>query len=117
MSVVSEERIREVAARAAEIIRTNGWYQGFYVDNLREDRKDVRECPVCLAGAINIADGRDPRDEGLFGDSIGAFAAIRRRIERLTNACLIAEWNDDPSRTADEVIAVLEQVAAGEGAP
>ena len=43
--------------------------------------------------------------------------AIADRVERaLDLSGSVAGWNDAPGRTADEVIAVLERVAAGEGA-
>jgi hypothetical protein len=44
------------------------------------------------------------------------FGAVRSRLIVITQTGIISSWNDDPCRTADEVIAVLLRVAAGEGA-
>jgi hypothetical protein len=88
---------RDVFQRAAEILRERGWCQGQYVC-------DDGSC--CLLGAVLTAEDPDapvdrpwPRWMQDYWD-----AAVPRGLP--------ATWNDEPGRTADEVIALLERLAA-----
>ena len=107
---VTEEQIRETAKRAAEVLRQRGWCQGMFCANLDGTG------PVCLMGAVSVAGGDGP-NYGFRGQRRDLHVAIADRVERsLDLRGSVAGWNDAPGRTADEVIAVLERVAAGEGA-
>lgn len=90
---------QEVCAKAAELIRQHGWMQGRFGD---------KRNGYCLQGALNFAyDGR-PRGCRVpleVVDLIGVHLPPSRWGNYVA-------WNDDPSRTIDEVLAVLD--AAGE---
>jgi len=66
----------------------------------------------CLAGALGMA------GHGLAGGNAGARTAFERLAhQRLRQACgtNIVQWNDDPGRTLDDVLAVLDKAIRGEG--
>lgn len=85
-----------VYAEAAELIRKDGWAQGWFY---RPGRGH------CVFGAIQAVtngnpDQRSPRSDALVG-----------RLEDVIGCGLgIEEWNDEPGRTVEDVINLLEQV-------
>lgn len=94
---------------AADVIRRNGWHQDSYYDSGYPDLPK-NECPVCARGAINIAanglpdltsDVTDAAD-----DAMHQYLGIDGQFPHS-----LADWNDAPERTADEVIAALEAAA------
>ena len=89
-----EQEIRDTAHRAADVNRERG--------------------RVCAVGAIRVACGCEPRS---YTTPAGAGVAGRALALVAWDHDLLSEWNDDPCRTAEEVIALLERVASGEGAP
>lgn len=83
--------------RAAEILRTEGWRQGdlgFEGD------------PHCLFGAICQA-----ALEQTPGEYAWAYEAFTSHSP-FRSALAGTVWNDEPGRTAEEVISLLESVAA-----
>lgn len=93
-----EQEIAAEARAAIERIRTQGWAQGDNLDG----------CKTCL-----------------FLSYRAYLPQISRRIRTLIGAPVevddamafqIIAWNDAPGRSVDDVIGVLERVAAGEGA-
>ena len=87
--------IKEVFAKAADILERDGWCQGRYVD--RFGRR-------CMAGAIlsagtGYAGGDWTSKERKFADEFGWDLDWAR-------------WNDTKGRTQDEVIAKLRELAA-----
>ena len=110
-----------VLARAATVIEVNGWNQGGFIDlGAACQIPDIRQVPVCAAGAIRIAAGHDPDDCGapvaalrVFAywlSSTGQAAAGTDPLDR------IGFWNDAAERTATEVAAELRRAAAAEAA-
>lgn len=104
----SEQEIRDVAKRAAEVLRRDGWQP-------RPAQSDRGPC--CLLNAL----GRVP--EYAERMAAGDRAMLRARILRLTGCSgwgdshmMLASWNDDIARPGD-AISILERVASGEGAP
>lgn len=105
--------------RAAEVIRTNGHYQGAYFEPSPESggQRTPADCPVCAAGAISIAVTGTPipgeteymdrsmKDALLLLSGQIYSPVVGDPIER------IADWNDNPARTPAEVIAALETAA------
>lgn len=85
---------------AAEVLRRDGWTQGDLVD---------KDGCRCVLGAIDRA-AWERLDERSVDDDLvqEMWTAVAKIIG--TNA--IVKWNDDPGRTADEVIAALEAAAA-----
>jgi hypothetical protein len=85
----------EVLDAAADYIRTHGWAQWQF-----------KTCDghVCALGAIYEVVGG-------YGDDRLAFDAAEDALIR-TVGQTIGEWNDAPSRTADEVMDTLMEAAA-----
>ena len=79
---------------AASLIEERGWCQGEYSRNGR----------LCMLGAIRVAEGSDD-------DASGAVARLRASM----NVKFPHEWNDDPKRTKEEVVAKLRAVALSGG--
>lgn len=91
---------------AADMLRAEGWTQG-----------DLGTCggPKCIVGAAYYV--ASDHTEVVY-EHTGAEAV--RRAERIADAVAahlnsrridLPVWNDDPDRTADEVIAALENAA------
>jgi hypothetical protein len=98
---------------AADVIRRDGWTQETYVGG--------GGCR-CLVGAIvaalggNYGEGSIPLDnQARARKARTAFAKHFGHMDDRWWGDLI-DWNDDPDRTADEVIAALEAAAAAEEA-
>lgn len=98
-----------VLRSAADVIRKRGWFQGWY-GPYREyadgDRKVLRPktCPVCALGAVRVAAGYAPdSDDGRTED---AEAYLRRSTRTYVDT-----WNDDPTRTVEDVLAAFEKAA------
>lgn len=116
--------LAEIYLKAAEVVRTNGHYKGAYFEPSPESGVGIlpapAECPVCIAGALSIAISGDPtpdRDanpEREHYDVIAGRLADTMGIEGdplLAPVGRLAGWNDAEERTADDVIAALEQAA------
>lgn len=109
-----------VFARAAEVIKTNGHVKGRFYEPLHVDgtnaspQRPSEECPVCAVGALRVAAGYDP-DNGLGLESWQAIRFLSPRVYSNTTDAdpveRIADWNDAPERTADEVVAALLDAA------
>ncbi|MES9804963.1 DUF6197 family protein [Streptomyces cinereoruber] len=107
-----------VLLRAAQILQANGLWQGDYVP----DPLDREVCiphflrPMSVIAALNCAATGDPHRSSQLGDvamgvvalSIdggpywGDFRSLQAHVE---------EWNDEPGRTADDAVKLLELLA------
>jgi hypothetical protein len=96
---------------AADIIERNGWHQGNYF--LPDDPKPPQECRVCALGAIHVAIHGQPWspmfDSEQEDRTLKAFAAASRFVDGPWGS--LVGWNDEPDRTAEEVIAALRGAA------
>lgn len=81
--------VRKVALKAAELLREDGWIQGSFCTD--EGR--------CLRGALDVA------AEGLGLSVSKTWNKVYDRVG------MPARWNDDPARTKEEVLNLLEQIA------
>lgn len=89
-------RIQRALIVAAEILETEGWTQGTSRD---------AEGHFCAIGAIDEAVVRNfHADWTLQSDAA-------QRFRKHLNISGIARWNDDPDRTADEVVTELRAAA------
>jgi hypothetical protein len=87
---------------AAEVLRRDGWTQGF----MHCDGKH------CALGAVEVVVDPDTNDdEGWDDEQNRRFADAAKLLRRVTGESQIVDWNDDPGRTAEEVIAALEAAA------
>lgn len=92
---------------AADIIERNGHCKGFYYETTVD--LAPAECPVCPLGAIGLAMGAtNPKTDRAFG------SPAEVALERYLDVATVADWNDDPDRTVDEVIAALRGAARAE---
>ncbi len=82
----------EVARRAADLLERDGWCQGRFSTFARRR---------CLSGALMAADR--------WGSP--AVQQVQKQVLVHTGTWCPSQWNDAPGRTADEVIALLRQVA------
>jgi hypothetical protein len=95
-SFVRRRRVAEKLRAAADLLATNGWIQGAPSD--KHDR-------YCMTGAINVVTD----DADVYEDATEAV------LDRLGTPSIIW-WNDQPGRTAEQVIAALRETAAEEDA-
>lgn len=86
----------DVLKRAKERLETRGWVQGNF--------ETARGC--CAVGAI-IAETLHNND---------AFYAAENALDEALGmyAVLITEWNDDPSRTKEEVLSLFDKAIENE---
>jgi hypothetical protein len=97
---------KEVLNAAANRIEKLGWCQGSY--GVSSEGKPCRtrrmgfETDVVqtdLLGAIRFIDNREPGDEA------------KSLVQTLLSKENLADWNDDPKRTKEQVIALLRKAA------
>lgn len=87
----------EVLAGARDVLAERGWHQGDYVG---------ADGSVCLLGALRVALGDRPTDYHWDYKEWDAVAAPVRSVI----ACrAIDHWNDDPSRTYEDVVLALKR--------
>ena len=90
---------------AADVIDRNGLAKnGRFYDGT--SGKPPRDCPVCVYGALDVADGRDPGTGRLGTVSSEAGREFVHYLGKNVTA-----WNDAPETTADEVTAALRDCA------
>jgi hypothetical protein len=124
----------EIALKALEILQRDGWCKGATDWSVQDARRSAPEsAPVfrlgshCIGGALGLAlhnqpDWIDTEDwapavlaklRELFPDDI---AGLEREILCLgaqRSGAIVAAWNDGPA-TIDQVVQVLEKLAADE---
>ncbi len=98
---------RTVLLRAADIVRERGLAKWHLEDDLGR---------VCVHGAILIATSGDPYGDSQPGSlEVEACQALCSYLQQSGAEKIYgygaAEWNNEPDRTADEVIAALEGAA------
>ncbi len=81
----------EVARKAADLIERDGWCQGRFRNGRRR----------CLVAAL----------DDVSHEAVTELAVVRVVLKEHTGERWSSDWNDAPERTADEVIALLRQVA------
>jgi hypothetical protein len=113
---------------AALYLRRHGWHQGTYYNNLFPS--DFPTPPACAAGAIGIACAGHTvehfcqLDPDALADYLATLAAFVDYLDDFYPLFLVDEdgfvidehtspysWNDDPARTAEQVITALESAA------
>ncbi|MHA4776015.1 DUF6197 family protein [Streptomyces sp. MSC1_001] len=113
--------VPSVLLGAARILQANGLWQGDYVPDPL-DREISPEAlphsrrPMSVIAAIHCAVTGDPHQTSQLGDMAMGFVALSidggpywtdfRSLEVHVEA-----WNDEPGRTADEAVELLERLA------
>ena len=107
----------EILDKAADVIEQRGWWRGAY----RQPGADVRTCPVCVLGALNVATGSAPDAESNFKVPCAVSAAanaLARHLGLGTDDELIDalgnDWNDHTAESIDDVVSDLRAAAASE---
>lgn len=114
--------VADILDKAADIIERQGWTQGDWYQELPVPPED---CPVCAGGGINVATDHAPDDDGYtYDERDEAFRAFAHHVDPdqankseegdYLDAWIsaIGEWNDDPERTIEQVVAALRACAA-----
>lgn len=108
-----------IFAEAADVIRERGWHQGNFVEKPDEAMPLVplRDQPqvggVCLLGALGCAKGNPwiTVNHNLADDVDTLIGLIDAQYPEMGPWYSVADWNDKPGRTQDEVIAILEKAS------
>lgn len=106
MTETQQQRMAELARRAANIIDENGLFQGDFYDPWA---KDSDRCAVCAVGALRLVlanrPDAEPDDTELLTTTVDSFATF-------LGVPSIPDWNDEPGRTAEEVVAAYRRFGA-----
>ncbi|MFF7795638.1 hypothetical protein [Streptomyces sp. NPDC007991] len=97
MAETREQKMAELARRAANTIDERGLFQGDFYDPWETDPD---KCAVCAIGALRLAvTGRpdaEADDEALVQDTITSFA-------RFLGVDHVPDWSDEAGRTTADV--------------
>ena len=98
----------EVLRDAKGVLERNGWLQGHYFDD-RQFRAGTpaEACRVCLYGALNLAAGNGPHRPLEAAHPV--MLAVYAVIDASGDWDGVGGWNDEPGRTVDEVLALLDE--------
>lgn len=105
----------EILERSADVIRVNGWHQGSIwpgstsLDGSLTHKEWEPGLPVCLVGAMRVAVSATHPDVCATTALRGLLSVLEPMQNRV--GLLLHAWNDDPDRTADEVIELLVSTA------
>lgn len=113
--------LARIFLKAAHVVRANGHSKGYYFTRPETGvgiELTADECPVCIAGAVSVVIHGFPvpsasEDREEFETAVRRLADLMglggdRLVEPVGR---LGAWNDMPERTADDVIAALEQAA------
>lgn len=89
--MTNEMKASEVLSKARDVLAELGWHQG--------DFRDRESGAVCLIGALNLV------APGWFNDAVTPL----RDAMGVTYDIQISVWNDDPSRTYEDVVLALKR--------
>jgi hypothetical protein len=108
--------IPDILAKAAELIRRNGWHQGALYDQSTDAPALLCDRAVDTYGAINLAvNGENPAYYSDLAsravDALADWLVNTGRTEHLINIC---DWNDAGGNSVEQVLAALEGAAQSE---
>lgn len=107
--VAHEQEQKSVYARAIDVLEERGWYQGgFGVKDPDDPFSFLPGGPVDVISALSVAAG------GPVGDF--PVELVREVRNVLNQPGSVGEWQDHPSTTYDDVVAVLRVLDARERA-
>lgn len=115
--------VTAVFRRAARILTANGFYQGDHFPDAFDREMDVAPAlrPLSVVAALKCAVTGDPRSTSILADHAIAVLALRLGYRQQPGGIFDLEdhidtWSDDPRRTLESVVAVLEAAAAARAA-
>lgn len=126
--IITDAHVADTARVAARILEDEGWCQGDYT---RPEDDQPGRCRLCLLAAIALAAGGRPDEWELraetpdeafvhgvmqrvavaVGVHVGVFRPGEIPFEEDLGERLGDGWNDDPERTADQVVRALRGAA------
>src|SRR5690348_9289619 len=83
-----------------------GWAQGYYAytaEGMRCNSANENACSWCALGALSIAMNKLVGPPDIDQSNWGLYGRVRDLLDSKTNDNL-AEWNDQPGRTKEEVV-------------
>lgn len=89
--------------KAYELLEQKGWCQGYYAhtaEGIRCGEHSRKAASFCLMGALHAT--KDHNND----EFTSAFIAITHKIDGES----IAQWNDAPGRTKEEVVKLLRSL-------
>ena len=110
----TQQQILNCLREAVALIQANGLNKGHYIDLNAPADVPAEMCALDPVGALRVVACGDPVEEGndLANAAIDALSPYvdssvhdRDPVER------IADWADQPERTADDVVALMREVA------
>lgn len=111
------ERIQAAATGfrdAVQYIKTNGWFQGDWLDvDVLNSETFPEGCKVCAMGAMAVVTGNtlgEAFNNPVYID-MDTYSFIRIKSMTDVEDQYIGSWNDDPNRTVEDVIGFLETLA------
>jgi aryl carrier-like protein len=103
--------IADVLDRAADHIETVGWWQGALYDHEQAISTPLDQCAVCAMGALNVALHGTPHFARELQANEPTAHDVAELIEQGLDGVELADWNDRPGRTQDDVTALLRRTA------
>lgn len=110
-----------VLLAAARILATNGLWQGDYVPDPFDRKTSAAEMPhdrrpMSIVAAIRCAATGDPHRSSQIADIAIGYVALSldpgvRSGDWFALEGAVQNWNDEPGRTADAAVALLELLA------
>jgi hypothetical protein len=113
----TRDAIADVCDQAAAHLVRVGHHKGDLTDP-GAPQPDEMDCPACLIAAINAVIYGTPRwitfEDADFALRDAVTAALRETLEipPAASPSALADWNDDPAVSADNVLAALRDTAA-----
>jgi hypothetical protein len=103
MTTVTALTPLDVLRGGLENIRTYGWTQ--------HEFGDIND-GFCINGAVNYAGTGDSVWVRLEHPNFKVLQSAKHALRNVFDILFLAEWNDEPGRTKEEVIALFEQAIA-----
>ena len=117
---LTERHAQQLLSRAAERLERHGWRRGAYWPDSYLFAPYIEGDPCCALGALVVADGINTYHEANWALTTRPALAlavdaltceINRDTEDREHITDVADWNDDPTRTAAEVITGMRAAA------
>ena len=121
-----EHHAQQLLSRAADRLERHGWRRSAYWPDSYVFAPYVEGDPCCALGALVVADGIATYEAAnwaltarpALALAVDALAAeINRNADDRDHVVDVADWNDDPGRTATEVITAMRAAADRLAAP
>src|SRR5690606_6751092 len=105
---------KDILVGMKNYINLNGWHQGFFYDTtayIGGFKKAIEQgAPMCVMGAYQaVSDTRMSRDVDVYRRASMELTELMEIDPSDDGALEVASWNDQPGRTKQEVLDVLDK--------